>query len=62
MARDYVALLEQLRNGQIEDFEVEPDEFMAFHDAYLAADDRKKIVGKAQLGGKVQYIYDREEK
>ncbi len=59
---DYAAMLDQLRQGEIDEIEITPETFMAFHDVYLAADDRKKIIGKAQAGGIVKYIYDNDEK
>ena len=35
MATDYTQLMEALRHGERDSFTVTPDEFMAFHDAYI---------------------------
>lgn len=58
MDRDYAALLNQLRAGEIKEITVTPDEFMTFRAAWADFPGRKEIVGMAQRGGTIVYHYD----
>ncbi|VDG17494.1 hypothetical protein [Lactiplantibacillus mudanjiangensis] len=62
MATDYTALMEALRNGEQDSFSVEPSEFMAFHNAYMQYEYRKRIIGVADLDGHVVYHFDKDGK
>ncbi|CAM3250423.1 hypothetical protein [Lactiplantibacillus plajomi] len=62
MAPDYSQLMEDLRTGKRESFSVDPENFMAFHDAYMAYEYRKRIIGMADLDGHVVYHFDKDDK
>ncbi|ETY74670.1 hypothetical protein [Lactiplantibacillus fabifermentans] len=62
MAPDYEQLMEDLRTGKRESFSVDPDNFMAFHDAYMSYEYRKRIIGMAGLDGHVIYHFDKDGK
>lgn len=55
MEKDYVQLMEDLKNQQIESFTIEPDEFPTFQVQYHQYEFRQQIVGTAKLGGIVEY-------
>ncbi|WP_055679725.1 hypothetical protein [Secundilactobacillus kimchicus] len=48
MEKDYSELMTQLKSGELDAVEVHPDEFMAFYEAYMAFESRKRIVGAAE--------------
>ena len=60
MARDFTDLMNQLKEGKIDQFEVEPAEFQAFQQAYMAFDTRKRVIGQAHKNGKLIYRYDHD--
>ncbi|KRK73672.1 hypothetical protein FD30_GL000245 [Levilactobacillus namurensis DSM 19117] len=60
MARDFTDLMNQLKDQKIDQFEVEPDEFPAFQQAFMAFETRKRVIGEAHKGGKLVYHYDRD--
>lgn len=55
MADDYVALMDQLRDGSLAELRVKPDQFMAFRAAWNNYPERKEIVGTAEHGGDIVY-------
>lgn len=55
MADDYVALMDQLRDGSLAELRVKPDRFMAFRAAWNNYPERKEIVGTAERGGDIVY-------
>ena len=52
---DYQAQLEQLRNGEIEELIIKPDQFMAFQKVFQAYPYRSQIEGDAKRGGEIHY-------
>ena len=57
MENPFVKLLEQLSQGEIEEFVVTRDEFITFREAWLLRDDRTSFVGEAGLEGRIIYRY-----
>ncbi|KRM09798.1 hypothetical protein ABTQ33_03995 [Paucilactobacillus suebicus] len=55
MDRDYVQLMEDLRNGKIDSFTIEPDEFQTFQVQYHSYEFRQQIIGTAKRGGTLEY-------
>lgn len=55
----YEELLEQLAAGEIEEINIQNDEFFVFRDAWLKRSDRILFVGEASLGGHVKYRYEK---
>ncbi|WP_252898919.1 hypothetical protein [Secundilactobacillus odoratitofui] len=51
MAEDYANLMAQLKSGELDEFTVEPADFMAFQTAYMSFESRKRIIGKAEKKG-----------
>ncbi|MCM8653672.1 MULTISPECIES: hypothetical protein [Lactiplantibacillus] len=62
MATDYTQLMEALRHGERDSFTVTPDEFMAFHDAYMKYEYRKRVIGMADLDGRIVYHFEKDGK
>lgn len=60
MAQDYTELMNQLKDQKIDQFEIGPEEFPAFQQAFMAFDTRKRIIGQAHKGGKIIYRYDHD--
>ncbi|GHP12580.1 hypothetical protein YK48G_00050 [Lentilactobacillus fungorum] len=58
---DYAAELKKLEVGEIDQIEVHPDDFMAFQVAYMNFDKRKRVIGTANQGGIVTYVFERDE-
>lgn len=54
---EYTALLDQLRDGEIETLTIDPSEFFVFQQAFMDYKTRKRIVGKAGNKGIVVYHY-----
>jgi hypothetical protein len=57
VATDYVALMDDLRAGKIDEIAITPADFMAFRDAWTNYPERKEIVGTAKRGGNIIYHY-----
>lgn len=53
--------MEQLKSGELAELEVHPDEFMAFYDAYMTFESRKRVIGSAEKNGIITYRYDHEQ-
>lgn len=51
---DFVRQLADLRDGKIEELLVEPDNFMAFQQAYRESSFRSQIEGQAGRGGQIR--------
>ncbi len=62
VATDYEQLMEDLRTGKRESLSVDPADFMAFHEAYMGYEYRKRIIGMADLDGHVVYHFDKDGK
>ncbi len=62
VATDYRQLMEDLRTGERASFSVDPADFMAFHEAYMSYEYRKRIIGMADLDGHVVYHFDKDGK
>ncbi|WP_125573642.1 hypothetical protein [Levilactobacillus huananensis] len=60
MAEDFTDLLNQLKDGKIDQFDVTPASFPAFQKAFMAFDTRKRVVGQAHKDGKLVYHYDHD--
>ncbi|EEI19131.1 hypothetical protein [Lentilactobacillus hilgardii] len=58
---DYKKLLNQLESGEIEKIIVHPEEFMTFQTAYMNFGKRKRIIGTADQGGVITYVFERDE-
>ena len=59
--KDYENLLEQLRQGEITELTVTPEEFMDFQPVLMKYRYRKSIVGQAQKGGGLVYHFNGEQ-
>lgn len=57
---DYTALLNQLRDGEIKELTIKPDEFFNFQQAFMDYETRKRIIGNAGDHGIVVYHYDND--
>lgn len=53
--KDYFALLEAVRQGEIAEFVVTVDEFTAFHQIWQTYPYQNQIRGAASRGGQVTY-------
>ena len=62
METDYTQLMEDLRTGKREDFSVTPEQFMLFHNAYMNYEYRKRIIGIADLDGRITYHFEQDGK
>lgn len=51
--QDYKQLLDDLRAGKIDQFEIGPEQFQEFQPVYHSYPYRTQIVGKAHIGGKI---------
>ncbi|ATU71312.1 hypothetical protein CT113_13660 [Levilactobacillus brevis] len=60
VTKDFTALMNQLKDQEIEQFEVTPEEFPAFQKAFMAFDTRKRVIGQAEKGGTLIYHYDQD--
>jgi len=60
LAKDFTALMKQLKDKQLSTFEVTPEEFPAFQKAFMAFDTRKRVIGQAEKGGTLIYHYDQD--
>ncbi|MCF6514831.1 hypothetical protein GSH19_01370 [Lactobacillus sp. S2-2] len=54
----YTDLLNQLKNQEIDSFEVYPSDFSNFQAAFSGFESKKKIIGKAYKEGKIIYSYN----
>ncbi|KRM74641.1 hypothetical protein [Secundilactobacillus collinoides] len=61
MDKDYTKMMEQLKDGELDEFVVKPDEFMDFYPAFTKFEFRKRIVGKADKLGILTYHYDHDQ-
>lgn len=63
MAEDvnYEEQLKKLESGELDRIEVYPDHFMDFQVAYMNFDKRKRVIGTANQGGVVTYVFERDE-
>jgi hypothetical protein len=58
---DYQKILEQLADGQLENYKVEPKEAFAFQSALRSFGKRQNITGKALRGGGIIYTCKKTE-
>lgn len=58
MERDYQELLDQLREGTLNELEISTEEFMDFQKILMDYQQRKSIVGTAKRGGGVIYHFN----
>ncbi|WP_062805330.1 hypothetical protein [Enterococcus pernyi] len=54
----YEQMIQELMDGKIQKIEVKREEVMAFREAWLKIENRKFVVGKAELNGNVTFHYD----
>lgn len=54
----YEQMIQELMDGKIQKIEVKHEEVMTFREAWLKIENRKFVVGKAELNGNVTYHYD----
>lgn len=57
---DIEAIIEKLRNGEIEQYEVTKEEFPEFREVLIKQTDKEKIRGEAKKGGGVIYTHVKE--
>ncbi|SEM69946.1 hypothetical protein SAMN05216431_1079 [Ligilactobacillus sp. WC1T17] len=60
MSRDYAKLLDDLKAGKIDSFEISKEEFMDFQPVFMESNFRKRVIGEAKRGGGATYHYDRD--
>jgi len=53
-------IIEKLRNGEIEQYEVTKEEFSEFREVLIKQKDREQIRGEAKKGGGVVYTHVNE--
>ena len=53
----YTDVLEKLKNGEMESFEVSKEDFLAFRTELLKHEDFKHFRGEAKQGGDIIYTY-----
>ena len=58
---DYQEILEQLANGELDHYEVKPEEAFNFQAALRSFGKRQNITGKALRGGKIVYTQSKSE-
>nr|WP_306418835.1 hypothetical protein [Secundilactobacillus hailunensis] len=61
LAEDYANLMARLKSGDLDEFTVEPADFMTFQTAYMQFESRKRVVGQAEKNGKIIYRYDHDQ-
>lgn len=61
-AEEYLEQMNQLRNGSIEQLEIDKENFLIFRSALIEQDDFKQFIGKAGHGGKTVYSYQDNNK
>lgn len=54
---EYTEMLQQLKDGTIEQITVEQPDFMEFRKAWLTFNNRMAFVGEAGLNGTITYKY-----
>lgn len=54
---EFEAAINKLRNGEIEQYEVNKEPFLAFREVLMAQPDKEKFRGEAKKGGGVVYTY-----
>ena len=57
---EITAVLNQLKNGEIEEIYVSKEEFLTYREVIVAREDFKHFRGIAQRGGNVVYRYMKE--
>ncbi len=57
--KDYTEMLNRLKNGELKNIKIKPDEFVVFQRAFMNFDTRKSIFGKAHQNGEITYFYER---
>ncbi|WP_458414144.1 hypothetical protein ACNQFZ_04420 [Schinkia sp. CFF1] len=57
---DFEAVIEKLRNGELEQFVVRKEEFLLFREVLMKQKDKENIQGEAKKGGEVAYSYHKE--
>ncbi|HZG70724.1 MAG TPA: hypothetical protein VEY51_04230 [Chondromyces sp.] len=55
-------LLDELKNGQMEELSVTKEDFLTFRSVLVNREDFKHFHGIAQRGGGVVYTYNQEER
>ncbi|OZI12397.1 hypothetical protein CEW92_07465 [Bacillaceae bacterium SAS-127] len=50
-------MLDQLKNGEIEHFQISKEQFLSFQHVLVSREDFKHVRGVAQRGGSVIYYY-----
>lgn len=53
---DYQQLLQQLKDGQIDQFEIKPDQYFDFQKSWQDFKYQQEIRGIAKIGGIVTYV------
>jgi len=58
--KDYNAMLDELKNGQIDSIDVDKNEFYALREIIIKREDFKHFRGIAKQGGAISYVYSSE--
>lgn len=58
MVDDYQKILDDLRLGRLETYDVDLDHFMGFQQALMNYQYKKSIIGEAKRGGGAVYHFD----
>lgn len=53
----YTNLLEQLKEGKVQQIEIQKDEFLAFRSVLVSHNNFKNFRGEAKQGGNIVYTY-----
>ncbi|AQW22352.1 hypothetical protein PL11_006985 [Lentilactobacillus curieae] len=59
---DFTDQLQKLKDGELNELTVQPNDFMVFQEAFMDFDARKRVVGAAQKGGTVVYTFEKDQK
>ncbi|KAF0507061.1 hypothetical protein ITQ84_08190 [Pediococcus pentosaceus] len=57
--RDYLQLLNDLKDGSIKELKITAEEFQDFQSRFMEFPERKQVIGKADRGGVVVYHFER---
>lgn len=59
--RDYLQLLNQLKDGSIDELKIKADEFQTFQPVFMDFAERKQVIGTANRGGEITYHFEKNE-
>lgn len=59
--KDYLKLLNELKQGTIDNLEIEASEFQSFQAVFMDFPERKQVIGIADREGKITYHFEKNE-